>query len=112
MTTPHTDTLFAKACYMFTDNYSAQCKIKSLQKYRDGYLNRAEAGRQIVADYYAVSPKLIQAIDNGECPEKDYQLVYQLANQCIRFIDAAQLHQAVLLYVKTITTLRRKYGIA
>lgn len=73
--------------------------LETLRKYRDGYMQETEEGRALVAEYYEIAPKIVDAIDESNTPLAIYaELFHKYILEAKSQIDSGQNEKALATY--------------
>lgn len=85
-------------------------ELTTLRRFRDTYMKSTEEGSALVAEYYAVAPKIVKCIDAS--PDKDaiYDGIYGVITDCIGLINGGDNAAAQQRYVKMVNGLKTKFG--
>jgi len=87
-------------------------ELNTLRKFRDEYLRHTEEGRDLIEEYYAIAPKIIENIDKEADAINIYDNLYnELVMASIRLINENQLESAKNHYINIVNFLKEKYLI-
>ena len=106
----------ASGCFLTTAcvrarNLPDDClELETLRAFRDSYLRNRPDGPGLIAEYYAIAPALLAAID--ACPDAVgvyHRIYHNTIRPCIRLIQAGRMEEALDLYRGTIARLQVRY---
>lgn len=85
-------------------------ELQTLRKFRDEWLKYQPEGILLIAHYYEVAPKIVDAIDACENRLEVYDGIYhQLVLPCVELIEQRKYAEALALYRDTTLFLETKY---
>ena len=85
-------------------------ELTVLRSYRDNWLKHQPDGVTLIAHYYDVAPKIVEAIDKREDRQEIWQGVYNnLVIPCVEMIEKGENHKALALYQQTTLQLADTY---
>ena len=78
---------------------SDDCEELTLLRYfRDNYMKHLEGGPELIAEYYAIAPKIIEAIEKRADRNEIYNDIYQTVLKCVSLIKQKNYPSTLLLY--------------
>lgn len=87
-------------------------ELQTLRAYRDCWLKQQPDGVLLIAWYYEVAPKIVDAIDLLPDRLTIYDKLYrELAVPCVEMIEAGAMEDALSLYKNWTLDLEKKYII-
>ncbi len=85
-------------------------ELRVLRKFRDTYLARQIAGRELIQDYYQFAPRIVQAIDRSSDSRGVYEgLFTDLVKPTVSLIIAGRHEEAIAHYKSQVKRLRKAY---
>jgi translation initiation factor 2 beta subunit (eIF-2beta)/eIF-5 len=86
-------------------------ELNTLRKYRDTYLASSEEGKELIKEYYRVSPEIVKQVEKD--PEKGsvYTYIYSEVKTACANIDSHQLLTARRVYTQMVQTLMSRYQV-
>ena len=101
---------FVTAC-INARNLPIDCEeLMTLHDYRDSYVLKIPNGKKEIAIYYAISPKLIEAINKQKNSEEIYETIYtNLLVPCTELIKDKQYLKVYILFKGAILCLGKEY---
>ena len=85
-------------------------ELTVLRNYRDNWLKHQSDGILLVAHYYEVAPKIVEAIDKLENRLEIWDSLYfNLVLPCVELIEKEQYEEALKLYRETTLKLEKEY---
>lgn len=83
-------------------------ELETLRRYRDTYLLADESGKEMVKEYYAVAPKIVQQISKHPKKENYYAYIYQCVQGSCRAIEDKQPKKARAIYQRMVMYLKKQ----
>ena len=103
-------------CYLTSACMVSKClpddcyELETLRNYRDTWLKSTEEGLAVIAEYYAIAPKIVEAIDKREDSNSIYDMLYeQMVLPCVKFIEEKKYQETLELYRSLTLKLREEY---
>lgn len=85
-------------------------ELTTLRRFRDTWLKHQPDGITLIAHYYEVAPKIVEAIDKLENRLEIYDKMYlELVIPCVDLISTEQYDEALALYRDTTLELENRY---
>lgn len=85
-------------------------ELTVLRNFRDGYLRSLPTGQEEIAEYYAIAPSIVAAIQQRENALSVFDGIYeQLVLPCVRYIEAGENEQAHALYRNAVKELQKQF---
>lgn len=85
-------------------------ELELLRKYRDTWLKDSEGGLAVIAEYYAMAPKIVEAIDKRDNKDSIYDSIYRkMVLPCVQYIEEKKYQEALELYRNMTLKLREEY---
>lgn len=85
-------------------------ELTMLRNYRDNWLKQQPEGILLIAHYYEVAPKIVEAIDKREDCLEIYEALYRnLVLPCVEMIQAGENEAALTLYRSTVLDYEGRY---
>ncbi len=98
------------ACLRGDMSDQADATLNTLRVFREKYVRQQPGGNTMISDYYYLSPKIVNRID--ECDDKDaiYRELYKtLVAPCVTHIRAGENVNALNLYRTTVQALIARF---
>jgi hypothetical protein len=90
---------------------SDDCEILTLIRgFRDGYMMTVPAGREMVAQYYNISPWIVDAIDAEVAPEPIYDAIYATLVDWVESIKEEAFEDGLHTYKTMVSDLTDRYS--
>lgn len=85
-------------------------ELRTLRNFRDGFVRNLPQGQEIVQDYYATAPRIVQAIAARQGSDAVYTNLYtRLVERSVALIQAGKLQQAFANYQGIVRELKEQY---
>lgn len=85
-------------------------ELQTLRSFRDNWLKQQPDGVTLIAHYYEVAPKIVEAIDKLENRLEIWDGVYrELVVPCVKLIEAGNNQEALATYRNETMMLKQKY---
>ena len=84
--------------------------LRVFREFRDNYLKSRPGGEEIIAEYYALAPQIVKAIDHSPDAGQVYSHLFaDLVEPVLTLILAGQFEQAISQYRSHVERLRAAY---
>ena len=78
--------------------------------FRDNWLKKQTDGQQLIAQYYAIAPKIVKNIDKLADADEIYLHIWnKYLKSCLSYIEHGKNEQCKSVYVKMVQDLYKKY---
>ena len=78
--------------------------------FRDNWLSKQEDGIELIREYYAIAPKIVNEIDNLADSSTEYLRIWdEYLQQCLSYIEKGELNRCKSLYCTMVHSLKEKY---
>lgn len=85
-------------------------ELTVLRSFRDGYLRSQPEGEAEIAEYYAVAPKIVDAILSKADAAGAFDAIYrELVEHCVAMIERGENKEAYALYRSYVLRLKKHY---
>ena len=85
--------------------------IVTKPSFRDGWLTAQPDGKSLIAEYYAVAPRIVANINRAANPAKIYETIREkYLEPCLNFIMRGDNLACKKLYVEMVTELKKIYS--
>lgn len=85
-------------------------ELETLRHYRDNWLKKTSEGLLVIAEYYAIAPKIVEEIDKKDNKEAIYDDIYEnMVIPCVKYIEEEKFQEALELYRNMTLKLRTEY---
>lgn len=85
-------------------------ELTVLRSFRDGYLRSQPEGEAEIAEYYAVAPKIVDAIRSKADAVEAFDAIYrELVEPCVAMIERGENVEAHALYRSYVLRLKKHY---
>ena len=85
-------------------------ELTVLRSFRDGYLRSQPEGKAEIAEYYAVAPKIVDAIRSKADAAEAFDAIYrELVEPCVAMIERGENVEAHALYRSYVLRLKKHY---
>lgn len=86
-------------------------ELTVLRSFRDGYLSSIPGGREEIAEYYFVAPRIVAAIKSRANALAIFNSIYEeLVYPCVEMIENGYNHEAYVRYMSYTKALQKKYA--
>ncbi len=85
-------------------------ELTTLRRFRDTYMKGTAQGNALVAEYYAVAPKIVEQIDASSDKDAIYDSIYGVISDCVKLIDSGDNATAQQRYAAMVNGLKTKFG--
>ena len=96
------------ACVEFLGKPDDCYELTTLRRFRDGYLKKRDGGEALVAQYYAIAPKIVDKINQLPSREEYYKRIYDKIVACITCIEADDNDGALAIYKEMVVVLQKE----
>ena len=87
-------------------------EVVTMYSFRDNWLAKQPSGKQAIADYSAVAPSIVEAIDMREDAHEIYKSIYEnTVLPCMTHIENGSNEECLALYMKMVAELREKFNL-
>lgn len=83
--------------------------LTTLRKFRDEHLLTDSQGKELVNEYYSISPAIVQKIDASNDKEGYYRYIYNEIQKCISQIESCSNDDAVETYRSMVYYLMKEF---
>ncbi len=96
------------ACVSYLGKPDDCYELTVLRSFRDGYLSESDEGKELIKEYYAIAPSIVEKINSSQQKEALYAYIYENIKNCIFFIEngenenALERYKNMVLYLKEI----------
>ena len=98
------------ACLANCRPHDAENTLNVLRHFRDTFLLTQPQGREMIADYYALAPKIVDAIDASRNSDEIYRDLYKrLVVPCVQSIRQHDQRRAMATYITMFSDLRHQF---
>lgn len=85
-------------------------ELSAFRAFRDQWLHNQPGGKELIAEYYQIAPKIVSAIDT----RPDSQIIYhsileKYLTPCLRYIETKQYEECKETYIEMVNNLRKQY---
>lgn len=85
-------------------------ELQTLRRFRDNWLRQQDGGEGDIAEYYAVAPAIVDAINASPQAHEVWERVYEdLIVPCVTWIEAGEYEKAYQMYKGTFVSLKNEY---
>lgn len=85
-------------------------ELTAFRKFRDGWLTAQPDGKSLIAEYYAVAPRIVAKINSFADAAKIYKHIWQkYLAPCLKFIERGDNVACKNKYVEMVCELKRRY---
>ena len=86
-------------------------ELTTFRNFRDGWLTAQPDGKNLIAEYYAVAPRIVANINRAANPAKIYESIREkYLEPCLNFIMRGDNLACKKLYVEMVTELKKIYA--
>ena len=86
-------------------------ELTALRTFRDGYIKSVDGGEELIGEYYAVAPKIVESINASAHKDKYYAYINEIVNKCIKLISLKENDRALIEYKFMVENLKKEFGI-
>jgi len=84
-------------------------ELKTLRKFRDGYVSETNEGKKLIKEYYEIAPKIVDAINRTGVGSNIFKNLYVEILEIVSLIDNQKFEDAIKYYVGMTINLKNKY---
>lgn len=85
-------------------------ELTMFRAFRDNWLKKQTDGQQLIAQYYAIAPKIVKNIDKLADADEIYLHIWnKYLKSCLSYIEHGKNEQCKSVYVKMVQDLYKKY---
>ena len=85
-------------------------ELTTLRSFRDQYVANLPEGKQVIAEYYATAPHIVEKINQETASQKIYVDLYErLVLRSVEFIQLGKKGEAYKNYLNIVKELKRRY---
>jgi len=96
------------ACVEYMGLNDECTELNTLRKFRDEYVLKLENGREIIAQYYEESPKIVYFINNSSEKKEFYEKIYDYINKSMACIAEEKYDHAFDVYQDMFLSLKKR----
>lgn len=82
--------------------------LTKLRWFRDEFLLQTESGKQLVDEYYAIAPQIVEKIDQSNNRAKYYEYIYKCIENCAILIDRKNYQEALSAYKEMVLYIKNE----
>lgn len=87
-------------------------ELTTLRNFRDTYLASTLGGKELIREYYTVSPQIVKLVNKDKEKRSIYTYIYsEVKNACAK-IEAQHLLSAKRIYTTMVKTLMKRYSLS
>lgn len=102
-------------CYITTAtmnhlNKADDCyELNTFREFRDNWLSEQTDGKELISQYYAIAPKIVEIIDNNPGKELIYNQIWtDYLSKCLYLIESNQFKECKDLYIEMVHHLEKE----
>jgi len=85
-------------------------ELQTLRHFRDTWLKQQENGPELIAEYYAIAPKIVSAINDRPDSQSVYNKIYEtIVMPCVKLIEGTAHAEALSFYKSMTAQLYEEY---
>ncbi len=85
-------------------------ELNTFRMFRDEYIKNLPTGERLIAEYYAIAPRIMAAINRTDNKRKIYSALYErLVAKTIDLINSGKKEEALRNCIEIVTELKQKY---
>ena len=85
-------------------------ELTTFRNFRDGWLSAQPDGKNLIAEYYAVAPRIVANINRAANPAKIYETIREkYLEPCLHFIMCGDNLSCKNKYIEMVTELKKNY---
>lgn len=85
-------------------------ELTMFRAFRDNWLKKQSDGHQLIAQYYAIAPKIVESINKSTNAAKIYLNIWnKYLKPCLSYIEQGRNEQCKSVYVQMVQDLYKKY---
>ncbi len=86
-------------------------ELTTLRYFRDHYLASSAGGKELIQEYYQVSPKIVTRVNEDADKKNIYTFIYSKVVEACAAIEEKKLRSAKEVYVGLVRTLMKRYNM-
>jgi NADH/NAD ratio-sensing transcriptional regulator Rex len=98
------------ACVDFYGLKDTGYELNTLRNFRDSYLAHNKEGRELIQNYYQVSPALVDLINKDKARLERYAYIYSNVKEACVAIEKRHFLKAKTIYTNMVNTLIKNYS--
>jgi hypothetical protein len=88
----------------------ADCaELRVLRGFRDDYLVKTTGGEAMVALYYEIAPRIVEAIRAAPEPGREFAAIYDAIRECVELVEKRSFEEAVQFYRSMVQELAGRF---
>lgn len=87
-------------------------ELTTLRHFRDNYLAESAGGKELIQEYYQVSPKIVTRVNQDVNKNTIYTFIYSKVLEACSAIEEKKLRSAKDVYVGLVRSLMKRYGMS
>lgn len=85
-------------------------ELTTLRAFRDGYMRGTSEGAELIKEYYAIAPQIVQKIDASEQKHCTYCYIYSVVQKCVGLIKQNKNEETMNEYKNMVLTLKKQFA--
>lgn len=86
-------------------------ELTVLRTFRDGYMKTAEDGEELIKEYYAIAPEIVERINSCDKKDKYYKYISETVEKCVKLIALKENERALIEYKFMVENLKKEFAI-
>lgn len=84
-------------------------ELTTLRRYRDTYLAASDEGKNLIKEYYKISPGIVSQVEKDQNKKSVYAYIYSEVKLSCAAIEKNKLAYAKRIYTRMVKSLQEKY---
>jgi hypothetical protein len=98
------------ACVQYAGLPDDCLQLSILRDFRDGYMSKLNNGKQLIAEYYKVAPRIVEEIDKSDERGDIYGAIFKMVIRCVGSIQSGHKKRALEIYSRHCLALKREFA--
>ena len=99
------------ACVDYLGKADTCEELTVLRAFRDGYMKNVYGGDELIKEYYAIAPKIVENINASDKKDKYYAYINETINKCVKLISINENERALTEYKFMVENLKKEFSI-
>lgn len=104
------DCFLTSACVGYLGKSDDCEELTTLRAFRDGYMRGTSEGEELIKEYYAIAPQIVQKIDASEQKNCAYRYIYSVVQKCVGLIKQNKNEETMDEYKNMVLTLKKQFA--
>ena len=99
------------ACVAYKGLTDDCAELTSLRLFRDTYMRSLPDGEEMIQQYYAIAPRIVERINMSGNQEEYYSYIFDKIKACVERIKKEEYNETLLIYKEMTLKLKQELGV-